>query len=448
MARIDRPALVTSAALALLAATAPSSEAGAYGDTFDLGIVQAPLVAPSAAYFVPPSVLRDSFAVSPDTVIAAARPMRADELARLLDEDDEDNVASDHLLFVVPNQGANMARWSGSADCAQQSIILRVWNGETWLPFVSPENPTVHSAAFVGLPDEPSSFVLVQQHNGTREHNRLRTRSMQFARFPGTHALIDAGLAQADIAVYVAPPSRASNARSPLDDCVVDCVKGWIEPAALRTALGDRRFDRSGAELIFLASNGDAPHVLATIGVDRGCVRGPHGELTDPDAHPTSEATRSLRLALARRATPATTDREATLAVTREETPCVVELAIGRAAPCLLFAPSITRSGRDGGEPLFQFEVRRAGASVVLQPKGRFGADSLGRTEFENCPELGFDYAFLVCGPGVVKLVIRPRATPFDAEIRAVVTPLTNPFERSQAGVEQETTPYVSLHVE
>lgn len=81
-------------------------------------------------------------------------------------------------------------------------------------------------------------------------------------------------------------------------------------------------------------------------------------------------------------------------------------------------------------------------ASVILRPEGRFGADSRSRRELSTCAELGFDYGFVDCGTGVVNLVIRPHAGPFDAEVRAVVTPLTDRLERPKDAA-TETTPFL-----
>lgn len=100
-----------------------------------------------------------------------------------------------------------------------------------------------------------------------------------------------------------------------------------------------------------------------------------------------------------------------------------------------------------GGEPLFHFEVRRADASVVLQPEGRFGADSERRRELATCAELGFEDGFVLRGPGVVKLVIRPHAKSFDAEVRAVVTPMADRFERPKDAA-TETTPFLRVSVD
>lgn len=429
--------------LAAVAASSPESSAAA-GDAFDLGIAQVESVRPTAGYFVPPSVLRESYAVSPDSVIAAGRAMTADELRRFTHGDAEATVTSEHALFVYPNVGDCMFRWRGALDCAQQRVIVRVWNGTTWNPYLEPTNATVQLATFADASSADSVFVLVHQHNGTRDHDRLRTERIEFARHPGTNALIDAGLARADVVVHL--PFRSQ--RTLELPAVLDCLKGWIEPAAFRAALVEDAGVGSGPALVFLRTGGaEGAEVLAIYDIARASFSGPHGTVHDPTFDRTSSERLDLRFALARRRTPAADERSSTLALERAGDLLVVELAIGRTEPLPLFVPSITRSGRDGGEPLFRFDVRCAQASVVLQPEGRFGADSQRRRELATCAELGFDYGFVDCGTGVVKLVIRPHAGPFDAEVRAVVTPLTDRFERPKDAA-TETTPFLQLGVD
>lgn len=437
--------LAAVAAVATVAASSPASWAAA-GDAFDLGIAQVESVRPTAGYFVPPSVLRESYAVSPDSVIAAGRAMTADELRRFTHGDAEAIVTSEHALFVYPNLGECMFRWSGALDCAQQRVIVRVWNGSTWHPYLEPIDATVQLATFVDATAAESVFVLVQQHNGTRDHDRLRTERVEFARYPGWRALIDAGLERADVVVHIPFGSQ----RSLELPGVLDCVKGWIEPEALRAALADALPAGAGRALVFLrtdSAEGADAEVLAIHDIARAVLSGPHGTLEDPRIDLTTAERHGLRFALARRTAAAAEDRESTLTFARAGNLGIVELAIGRTEPCELFVPSITRSGRDGGEPLFRFEVRRDDDVVVLQPEGRFGADSQRRRELATCAELGFDYGFVLCGTGVVKLVIRPRASPFDAEVRAVVTPLADRFERPEDEA-AETTPYVPVNLE
>ncbi|MCC7169117.1 MAG: hypothetical protein IT459_01605 [Planctomycetes bacterium] len=428
-------------AVSMLPLAAPTPR----GDTFELGIFQAELVPPTAGYFVPPGVLRDSFSVSPESVIAAARPMTADELRRFVHGDPEATVTSEHALFVYPNVGDCMFRWRGALDCAQQRVIVRVWNGKTWNPYLEPTNATVQLATFVDASSTDSVFVLVQQYNGTRDHDRLLTERIEFARYPGRQSLIDAGLAHADVVVHLDPGRRSSNELPP----ILDCLKGWMEPESLRVLLADDPRIRSGPALVFLRSaQGERPlELLAVFDATQRKWFGPHGTLEEPTFDSASEDPHDLRFALARRTAAAAEDRESTLTFDRAGNLGIVELAIGRTEPCALFVPSITRSGRDGGDPLFRFEVRRDDDVVILEPEGRFGADSLRRRGLATCAELGFDYGFVLCGTGVVKLVIRPHAIPFDAEVRAVVTPLAGRFERPKDAA-TETTPYVPVNLE
>ena len=76
-------------------------------------------------------------------------------------------------------------------------------------------------------------------------------------------------------------------------------------------------------------------------------------------------------------------------------------------------------SQRDGGEPLFAFEVRRDRQEATLRPRGRFGADSFTATTAEENRELMFDYYFVDSGPGLISLAIRPKEYPWVAEITA-----------------------------
>lgn len=407
--------------------------APALAGTFDDGLFEAESVAPLAGWFVPPRVMRESYAIPPADVIAASRAMTASELAEHFSGGERQSVSEDFPLFAFPNQGTNVFLWMGRRD-GEQQILPRAWDGALWSH--GPSGDGRADAAEMVFPGPRGAgvvHVLVMQQGGQSGRQAIRTERVLFARFPGRQAILDRGLARADTVVWIPPDS--SPARWPRH---LDCLKGRIDAETLRTLPGAERLRNSS--LVFLSGADAARRIDFWFDGETGVFTGRHGPLADPEFDPTGPENRQLRWRLARRSAGAA--EPATLSIAEGGDGWIsLELAVGRDAPGELYAAPITRSGRDGGAPLFRFEFRHGEIIGEVTTRGRFGADSFDAAEPEPYDSIGLDCRFVRCGPGVVKLEIRPRTRPWRGKVRAIVTPRSRLGERSEERVATSPLP-------
>jgi hypothetical protein len=108
----------------------------------------------------------------------------------------------------------------------------------------------------------------------------------------------------------------------------------------------------------------------------------------------------------------------------------VVELTAGLDRPGALYWGSGHRGGGGASETLVRFEVRHGNAAAGLAPHGRFGADSLRKAEPDEHEALGVEYQFIDCGPGVLKLALRPKQYPWAGTVQGRYEELSSPFDR------------------
>lgn len=405
----NRPSIAAGLLLAL------ASVASAVPSAFDDGVFIAEALVPVAGYFVPPATLRQTYAVTPADVIASARRMPEAELAAYARGGADILLSSDFLLFVYPNQGAHAFLWTGRRSDGEQQILVRAWDGRLWNGGGHSDGRSdANEIVFAAPPGADVVYVLVELQGGPADRWAIRTERVCLARFPGTAAILLEGLATSDVVVSLqARPVRAAL------PSYLDCLKGWVDVPTFAAIPGAGRL--AAESLVFLRKGADGKlEIRFSYRLDGGRFEGPHGPIEGPASDRSSTELFDLRFRLARLA--------AAVLNTAPSGPgdVVVELSIGRDAPFDLFQRPWTRSGREGGEALFRFEVLRGGAAAEIAPLGRFGSESFGLAaeRLEPCDALGFDYRFISCGSGVVKLLLRPRSRPFEAEVTAIVTPV------------------------
>jgi hypothetical protein len=393
-------------------------------DTWGDGIATYARVPPLAGYVVPATVFRDSYQVALKEVLAAARPMAKEELERYTAAGPLET-ADGFPLFAFENQRVNVFLWKGRRDNERQQISLRVWNGELWS---SKGYGTLEADAVEHLFYHPAEqarcYVLVGQQLGT---DRIRTDRVFFGRFPPVEAALREGVKNADAVVYL-PRGYGEQAGE-----LLDCLKGDVSRTALRAVPG---VERAGEDaLVFLKRDGGRWRLASFYSLEFVSFYGDYGQLSlsIPQVREVVaknawlkayvEPPRELRWHLARREAGAPAQAECSLRLTnpgaRRGDWLILELAVGKDGPAVLHRLAGDRGGRGGGEPLFRFAVDSGGRAEELTTQGRFGRGAFAAAEPERSPALRCAYRFLDCGPGVVKLALKPEAYPWRAKVTA-----------------------------
>jgi hypothetical protein len=349
-------------------------------------------------------------------------------------------VTRDYPLFVFKNHGVNVFLWKGKHD-GEQQIIPRVWDGKLWYPSGTSDG---RADAVEHLFYQPAvrrrCYVMIHQQNGQVGRDRIHTDRVLFAAFPPVEAILRKGIETADAVVY--RPYREASLKGER----LDCLKGEVTLSEFRRLPGVERVGYN--TFVFITGTGQGRKIRSTYTESDvyGSFRGEYGEVRlsvpqvraavakDPPLIAYVEP-RPLRWEFARSAAgPGQKDAACRLWVVNPEAGrgdwVVVELAVGRERPGQLYRPPVTRPQTDGGEPLARFRLRRGDAEADLAPRGRFGADSLTRAAPEEDAALGVEYQFIDCGPGVLKLAVRPKRYPWAGTVQGHFEEVVSPFHR------------------
>jgi hypothetical protein len=396
-------------------------------ETWSDGIATYSMVPPLAGYLVPKTIFEKGYQVPLKDLLAVSRPMTNEELQRYTTAGSIKAVDG-YPLFVFENQKVNVFLWKGKRDSTQQQIVPRVWNGELWMPKgYGPDRADAIEHVFYHPADQDRCYIMVHEQGGPRGQDRVQTERIWFGRFPPVEAILKDAIKNADAVVHL--PSRGDQQASEL----LDCLKGDVSRSALRTVPGiERAHDNP---LVFLRRDGEKWAIRSFY--QHGSLSGDHGELRLSIPQVKDVLARNdwlkeylnvqpMRWHLARLAAVAGPKDAVTLRQVNPEAKrdqwLIFELAAGKDRPGALYQHPVTRSQRDGGQPLFQFTVERGETKVDLSPRGRFGEVSLSAAEPEASEALRCQYRFIDCGPGVIKLAIKPREYPFQAKVSARFT--------------------------
>jgi hypothetical protein len=384
-------------------------------------------------------VFEKGYAVPLERVLAVARRMSPAELEAYA-RGGKPQVTREYPLFAFSNHGVNVFLWKGKHD-GQQQIIPRVWDGELWSGYGTSDG---RADAVEHLFYQPAArgrcYVMVHQQGGQVGRDRIHTDRVLFGAFPPVESVLRKGIETADAVVYCRYRGEGQKGER------LDCLKGEITLGEFRRLPGLERVGYN--TFVFIAGTGQGRTIRSTY--DEAGVRsygsfwGEYGRvrLDVPRVQPGVAEDRSLgayvepgplRWGLARAAAgPRLRDAACRLRVVNPEAGrgdwVVVELTVGRDRPGGLYRPAVSRDQRDGGEALVRFRVRRGDAEADLAPQGRFGADSLTRAAPEEHAALGVEYQFIDCGPGVLKLAVRPKRYPWAGTVQGHFEEVVPPF--------------------
>ena len=431
-------------AAAFLAGPVAACAADPPAKTWTDGIHVYDAVLPLDGYFVPRDAFPEVRTAPLDQVLAAARRMTPDELAQYT-RGGNPAPTRDYPLFTFKNHGVNVFLWKGTADGLKQ-ILPGVWTGELWQSGgVTDGRAAAVEHQFYAPPGRDRCYVLVHHTNGQAGRDRLTTERIAFGALPPPAGVVRKGIEAADTAVYfpyMRSPEQSKDER-------LDCLKGTITRSEFLKLPGAKGVSYNS--FAFISGTGAARKVRSTYREGElyyGSYRGDYGELSlrvsqvrkaieqDPALNAYVEPG-PLRWELARAAAgPAAKDapcrlRALTPVVPRGEW-AVVELTVGKSKPGNLYRPAMTRSQRDGGEALIRFEVRHGAARADLVPRGRFGSDPPGVAPEANVA-VGVEHEFVDCGPGVLKLALRPKQVPWAGTIRGYYDAAKDPFGEGPA---------------
>jgi hypothetical protein len=408
-------------------------------ETWSDGLYTYPMVPPLAGYLVPKTVFEKGYQVPLKDLLAVSRPMTNEDLQRYTTAGSIKAVDG-YPLFVFENQKVNVFLWKGKRDSAQQQIVPRVWDGELWMPKgYGPDRADAVEHVFYHPADQERCYVLVHEQGGPIGKDRIQTERVWFGRFPPVEAILKEGIKNADAVVHL--PSQRDRQAGEL----LDCLKGDVSWSALRTVPGIERANDN--PLVFLKRDGEKWAIRSFY--QHGSLYGDYDALRLSIPQVKDVLARNdwlkeylnvppMRWHLARLAAAAGPKDVVTLRQVSPEAKhdqwLIFELTAGKDRPGTLYQHPVTRSQRDGGQPLFQFTVERGETREDLSPRGRFGEVSLHAAEPEASEALRCQYRFIDCGQGVIKLALKPREYPFQAKISARFTEserLTDPQTRT-----------------
>jgi len=369
---------------------------------------------PLEGYFVPRRVF--NYEAPLETVLTNSRPMTPAELSGY-ENGDEPQPTGDYPLFVFKNHGMNVFLWQGKNG----PVDFRVWLGKHW---ESPGSGLSYGAnepveyVFQQLPEHERCFVMILQRSA-REQNWVHTDRISYGAFPSVETIVQKWMETAPIVVNC-PYGQAMLAGE-----LMDCLAGQITVPEFRQLPGAEKI-RPDAFVCITFIGGERKIGPAFI---EGRFQGNYGQLFGAAEPWLPQADRiwryvSHRWQLARLAAEGPHKnsscrlRLANPQVARGEW-AILELVVGADEPGMLYWMSMSRSGRDGGDPLVGFEIEANEAKAELVPAGRFGQTSLQATTPEANEALGIDYHFIECGQGVLKLALRAKRYPWEGTVRA-----------------------------
>lgn len=343
----------------------------------------------------------------------------------------------EHLLLRYPNQGRNIVQWEGASQGHQ--IIISNWNGQYWQPSSAPSQSSNTVELVFELPASQSHCYVLIRRQGTSTPDVMTTDRVSFGAFPGTVELLGKELSQSDLVIY-RPPTARKEPHLPLDPAAYDCLVGKVHAgevsrlADLVRGNGDEvwYFDRVDGQLRvrFRYSCSGCMFVNPNTGVRLYVPLRPRD-------------TRQIRWQLSKykeKPTPPALELTTRLVDQRADGFRVhsVEVSVGRDEPVDVFRRPRKAHQRDGGESLVRFEVRVGDATVLVEPQGRFGADSF-TADWQQLLD-GLDYRFVRSGPGVLKLLLRAAAG-LRVGVTAHYTKLDHPLGPAGDVVSSPTVP-------
>lgn len=378
-------------------------------------------------YYVPTTAFKNGV-IPLNKVLAMSRRMTPAELNGYVQGKDQ-QVSREYPLFVFKNHGMNAFLWKGKTD-GQQQILPLAWDGEFWLPksyAMGRTNAVEHLFYHPGEDDR--CYVMVYQSNGQRGRNRIHTDRVFFGAFPSSDTLIRKSIENAHTVVY--RPFAGLEPKSEL----MDCVKGNVTASDFRKLLTAEKFNYN--TLVFIDKTANGRKIRSAY--EAGKFWGVYGKLFVEQRRVGLEQDKSLkefwsglvngnlRWNLGRDAFEGQQiDASCRLRMVNSEVQrgewVILELVVGGKQPGVLYRRPQRASQRDGGDALFEFRILQGSTEVVLAPNTRFNAPTTqemlsGRPRQNEA--LAIEYQFIDCGPGVVKLALRPTEYPWKAAIRA-----------------------------